>query len=68
MALGGMYIAGGIAVKLLPKLQEGVFFQSFCGASKLAPVLARIPVAVVMNEDAPMIGAAYQALATTQGS
>ncbi|MGA8538000.1 MAG: glucokinase [Terriglobales bacterium] len=68
MALGGIYIAGGIAVKLLPKLQDGIFFTSFCGVGKLAPVLARIPVAVIMNEDAPMIGAAYQALATTQGS
>jgi glucokinase len=68
MALGGIYIAGGIAVKLLPRLQEGIFFKSFCGASKLSPVLARIPVAVVMNEDAPLLGAAYQALATTQRS
>jgi len=61
MALGGIYIAGGIAVRILPKLQDGSFFRSFCGASKLAPVLARIPISVVVNEDAPMLGAAYVA-------
>jgi glucokinase len=62
MALGGIYIAGGIAVKILSKLKEGTFFKSFCGTSKLAPVLARIPVSVVVNEDAPIWGAAYEAL------
>jgi len=63
LALGGVYIAGGIAVKILPKLQDGSFFKSFCGTSKLAPLLARIPISVVVNEDAPMLGAAYEALA-----
>jgi glucokinase len=62
MALGGIYIAGGIAVKILSKLKDGTFFKSFCGASKLAPVLARIPISVVVNEDAPIWGAAYDAL------
>jgi glucokinase len=66
MALGGVYIAGGIAVKILPKLQDGIFFKSFCGESKLAPVLARIPISVVVNEDAPIWGAAYEALINSQ--
>lgn len=64
MALGGIYVAGGIAVKILPKLQDAAFFKSFCGASKLAPVLANIPIAVVVNEDAPLLGAAYEALSS----
>ena len=68
MALGGIYVAGGIAVRILPKLQDGAFFKSFCGASKLAPVLARIPITVVVNEDAPMLGAAYEALLGSQRS
>jgi glucokinase len=66
MALGGIYIAGGIAVKILSKLKDGTFFKSFCGASKLAPVLARIPISVVVNEDAPIWGAAYEALECSQ--
>jgi glucokinase len=68
MARGGIYIAGGIAVKVLPKLQEGAFIRSFCGESKLAPVLASIPITVVVNEDAPMIGAAYEALTSRRES
>lgn len=68
MALGGFYIAGGIAVRILPKLQEGAFMKSFCGETKLAPVLARIPITVVVNEDAPMLGAAYLALTSSRGS
>jgi glucokinase len=62
MATGGVYVAGGIAPKILSKMQDGNFFRAFCGRSKLAPVLARIPVFVVTNEDAPVWGAAYQAL------
>jgi glucokinase len=62
MAIGGVYVAGGIAPKILPKLKDGSFFNAFCGRSKLAPVLTRIPVFVVTNEDAPVWGAAYQAL------
>jgi glucokinase len=63
MALGGVFIAGGIAAKILPKLQDGIFFKSFCGAGKLAQVMERVPISVVLNEDAPMLGAAYEALA-----
>jgi glucokinase len=66
MALGGIYLAGGIVVKILPKLQDDRFFQSFCGTSKLAQVLANIPISVVVNEDAPMLGAAYEALMSSQ--
>ncbi len=67
LALGGIYVAGGIAVKILPKLQDGDFYKSFCGTSKLAAVLTRIPVSVIVNEDAPMLGAAYQALIGISG-
>ena len=66
MALGGIYIAGGIAVKILSKLKDGTFFKSFCGTSKLAPVLALIPISVVVNENAPIWGAAYEALVSSQ--
>ena len=61
MALGGLYVAGGIAVKILPVLQKGIFFEAFCGTGRLAGELSRVPVFVVTNEDAPMLGAAYHA-------
>jgi glucokinase len=64
LARGGVYVAGGIAPKILAKLRDGAFLRAFCGKSKFAPVLARIPISVVVNEDAPVWGAAYQALTT----
>jgi glucokinase len=67
MALGGLFIAGGIAVKILPRLKDGIFFRAFCGTGKLASVLSRIPISVVVNEDAPMWGAAYQAVSNSEG-
>lgn len=61
MPLSGIFVGGGIAVKILPKIQDGSFFKSFCGAGKLAQVLTSIPISVLLNEDAPMLGAAYEA-------
>jgi glucokinase len=63
MAVGGVYVAGGIAPKILPKMKDGTFFRAFCDKTLLSPVLARIPIYVVRNEDAPIWGAAHQALA-----
>ena len=62
VAFAGVYVTGGIAAKILPKLRDGIFFRAFCGKSKFAEVLARVPLSVVVNEDAPVWGAAYQAL------
>lgn len=62
LSLAGMYVAGGIAVRILPKLTDGTFFRAFCDKEKFRPVLERIPVNVVMNENAPLLGAAYEAM------
>jgi glucokinase len=64
LAYGGIYIAGGIAPKVLPKLKDGNFVRAFCDKAKLGPALERIPIAVVLNEDAGLFGAALGALAT----
>jgi glucokinase len=61
LARGGVYVAGGIAVKIFPKLKDGSFFKAFCEKSKFAALLERIPIQVVLNEDAPLVGAAAQA-------
>ena len=66
MARGGVYVAGGIATKILPRLSDGTFLRGFCGQGKLTPVLKRIPIFVVLNADAPLWGAAYRALASLQ--
>ncbi len=63
LALGGVFIAGGIAVKILEKIKDGTFFKSFQDKWKFETLLNNIPVSVVLNESAPLIGAAYEALA-----
>ncbi|HEY8671830.1 MAG TPA: glucokinase [Terriglobales bacterium] len=64
LPFGGVYVAGGIALKVLPKLKEGSFVRAFSDKAKLSTQLAKIPIFVVLNEDAPVLGAAYEALAT----
>lgn len=64
LALGGVYVAGGIAVKILPKIQDGTFFKAFRDKWHFGEMLSNVPVSVVLNESAPLIGAAYEALAT----
>lgn len=58
VARGGVYVAGGIAPKILPKLLEGGFERAFLSKGRLGPVLERTPVKVVKNADAGLIGAA----------
>lgn len=67
LAYGGVYFAGGIVLKTLPKLQKGTFCRSFADKGRLGPILSSIPLAVILNENAPVLGAAYQALASIHG-
>jgi glucokinase len=64
LALGGVYVAGGIAVKILDKIKDGAFFAAFKDKWKFEGLLGNIPVSVVLNESAPLLGAAYEALAS----
>lgn len=66
LALGGVYVAGGIAIKILPKIKDGAFFRFFRDKWHFTEMLNDIPVSVVLNESAPLIGAAYEALATLE--
>lgn len=66
LALGGVYVAGGIAVKILPKMKDGTFFKSFQDKWHFENMLADVPVSIVLNESAPLIGAAYEAYAAVK--
>jgi glucokinase len=66
LAYGGVYLAGGIALKILPKLKQGSFIRSFSDKAPLSSVLARIPIFVILNEDAPLLGAAYEAFSVAR--
>ena len=62
MARGGAYIGGGIAPEILPLLKSDLFLEAFRDKGKFRDFMARIPVKVVMNKRAPLLGAAYFAL------
>lgn len=64
LALGGVYVAGGIAVKIIEKIKDGTFFAAFRDKWKFENLLNNIPLSVVLNESAPLLGAAYEALAS----
>ncbi len=66
LARNAVYVGGGIAVKILPKLKDGSFVRAFCEKSKLQTLLAQIPIHVVLNEQAPLLGAASQAEAAAE--
>jgi glucokinase len=61
LSLGGMYVAGGIAVKILDKMKDGTFVSSFKDKWHFENLLQNIPVSVILNENAPQLGAAYEA-------
>jgi glucokinase len=66
LALGGVYVAGGIAVKIIEKIKDGTFFRAFKDKWHFENLLANTPVSVVLNESAPLLGAAYEALAAIE--
>jgi glucokinase len=55
---GGLYIAGGIAPKILPLIQNGNFLLNFSQKGRMRSILEDIPVHVVLNQDVGLIGAA----------
>ncbi len=63
LARGGVYVAGGIAAKILPKLKDGTFLRAFSDKGRFGIFLGQIPIYVVLNEDAPLLGVAAQAAA-----
>lgn len=60
-ALGGVYVGGGIAIKLLPRLLSGRFIQAFLDKGRFEEFMSRIPVHIILNPQTSVIGAAYSA-------
>ncbi len=58
MATGGLFLAGGISPKILSKLKNSLFMESFLSKGRLRPLVEAIPVQVVTNEKAGLLGAA----------
>jgi glucokinase len=63
LALGGVFLGGGIAPKILPMLRQGGFMRGFLSKGTLNDILGRIEVRVVLNPAAALLGAAHCAAA-----
>jgi glucokinase len=61
MATAGVFIGGGIARKILPAMISGTFMDAFRAKEPLTGLVARIPVHVILNEEAGLLGAAVAA-------
>jgi glucokinase len=59
LAMGGVYLGGGIAPKILPMLEQDRFMRAFLNKGRLKSTLERIPVRVSLNPAAALVGAAH---------
>lgn len=64
LATGGVYVAGGIARKIVRRLASGAFMETFRDKGRLSHVVARIPVRVILTDDVALYGAAAVAART----
>jgi len=61
LATGGVYLGGGIAPKIIRKLQDPIFLNAFTAKGRLRPLLQTIPVRVILNDKTALLGAARYA-------
>ena len=61
MAVGGVYLGGGIPPKILPASKQGTFLKAFMAKGRFSDFLFRIPVRVILNDKAALLGAAHAA-------
>ena len=58
LAMGGMYLGGGIAPKILKTMQKGDFVDAFLDKGRMSPLLKTIPVRIILDETCALLGAA----------
>lgn len=61
LATGGIYIGGGIAPKIVQKLCDGTFMKSFIDKGRFSSLMSKIPVRIILNEKAALLGALHYA-------
>lgn len=64
MATAGLFIGGGIAPKIMPALTDGRFLRAFLDKGSMRALVERMPVKIILNADAGLLGAAVHAAQT----
>lgn len=62
VSTGGVFVGGGIAPKILERLKGPAFFEAFSDKGRLSPLLRAMPVRVILDADAALMGAARRAV------
>ena len=62
LATGGIYLGGGIPPRILPILQTGGFMRTFQHKGRFGAMVAQMPVYVILNSEAALLGAARAGL------
>jgi glucokinase len=68
VSTGGLFVGGGIAPKILPALTDGRFMRAFRAKAPFESLLSAMPVKVVLNAEAALLGAAVFAASLSAGS
>ena len=61
LSVGGLYVGGGIAPRILEKLKDGTFLKAFQDKGRLSQLLINMPVRVILDSGAALLGAAAYA-------
>jgi len=61
LSVGGLYIGGGIAPRILEKLKDGTFLKAFTDKGRLSQLLINMPVRIILESKAALLGAAAYA-------
>jgi glucokinase len=67
LTTAGVYLGGGIPPKILPALKTGTFMKTFADKGRFRGLLEKIPVRVILNEQAALLGAAECAFEAAEG-
>ena len=62
MSTGGIFIGGSIAAKIVPRMKDPIFIQSFLDKGRMQSLLRDMPVKIVLNDDSGILGAARYTL------
>ena len=66
LTTGGVYLGGGIPPRIRPRLKGGLFMEAFTNKGRFKDFMARIPVRVILNDKAALIGAAHCAASASE--
>ncbi|HEX8292961.1 MAG TPA: glucokinase, partial [Pyrinomonadaceae bacterium] len=61
-SVGGLYVGGGIAPKIMPKLTDGTFMRTYGDKGRMSGLVNSIPVRVILDDKTALYGAARCAL------